>query len=100
MCSLMCRRFVTYVFASEGHSELVTLLIFQVTLIREDRKLSLSVDSSEPATIKLPKKINAGNVLYIGGLPEKGALLPNSLVRVYFFIRGSNSIFSTSCELV
>jgi hypothetical protein len=39
------------------------------------------VDSNKPKRRKrYPKKLNIGNTMYVGGVPESGVLLPELLV--------------------
>ncbi|CAA9998731.1 unnamed protein product, partial [Nesidiocoris tenuis] len=52
-----------------------------LVLEKEDRRMTLRIDSIDPEKTKTPKKMNVGNVMYIGGLPETGVQLPNNLVK-------------------
>uniref|UniRef100_A0A0A9YKQ2 Laminin subunit alpha-1 n=1 Tax=Lygus hesperus TaxID=30085 RepID=A0A0A9YKQ2_LYGHE len=52
----------------------------KLVLEKEDRKMTLRIDSIDPEKTKTPKKMNVGNVMYIGGLPETGVLLPQNLI--------------------
>lgn len=49
-------------------------------LEKEDRRMTLKVDSIDPEKTKTPKKMNVGHIIYIGGLPESGVMLPQPLV--------------------
>ncbi|RZF45582.1 hypothetical protein LSTR_LSTR014741, partial [Laodelphax striatellus] len=49
-------------------------------LEKEDRKMTLSVDSIDPEKTKTPKKMNIGPIIYLGGIPEGATTLPESLV--------------------
>lgn len=51
-----------------------------MVLQRQDRKMILKVDSIDPEKTKTPKKMNLGNTLFIGGVPESGVMLPPQLV--------------------
>ncbi|BES88583.1 laminin subunit [Nesidiocoris tenuis] len=51
-----------------------------LVLEKEDRRMTLRIDSIDPEKTKTPKKMNVGNVMYIGGLPETGVQLPNNLI--------------------
>lgn len=52
----------------------------RLSIVREDKKLTLTVDSQTPRTIKIPKKIGLASMMYIGGLPESGTPLPDQVV--------------------
>lgn len=49
-------------------------------LEKEDRKMTLKVDAIDPEKTKTPKKMNVGNLIYIGGLPQSGVMVPQALV--------------------
>jgi hypothetical protein len=54
-----------------------------VVLSREGNRIMMIVDSNKPKRRKrYPKKLTIGNTMYVGGLPESGLLLPESLVSV------------------
>lgn len=60
----------------------------RVTLTTLDRKALLRVESESPQStpqvnsvqLKLPKKISASNILFVGGITEAGHKLPAELV--------------------
>ncbi|XP_068083310.1 laminin subunit alpha-1 [Anabrus simplex] len=52
-----------------------------VSLQKEDHTLTLAVDSKPVGSIKVPKKLNFGNILYMGGLPKSGYPLPDKVVQ-------------------
>lgn len=56
----------------------------QIKLKRVDRILTLYVDKQKMDIKKYPKKLNVGNIMYIGGLPEAGLSLPDVLVSILF----------------
>ncbi|XP_053979211.1 laminin subunit alpha-1-like isoform X1 [Hylaeus volcanicus] len=51
-----------------------------VVISHDRRKLTLLVDSQTPSTIKVPKNIGLAPMMYIGGLPESGTLIPEQVV--------------------
>ncbi|XP_076178093.1 laminin subunit alpha-1-like [Ptiloglossa arizonensis] len=51
-----------------------------VVISHDERKLTLLVDSQTPRTIKVPTKIGLASMMYIGGLPESGTLIPEQVV--------------------
>lgn len=61
----------------------------RLTLTTVARKALLRIQSGSPdatpqinsVQLKLPKKISASNVLFVGGIPEAGHKLPSELVR-------------------
>jgi hypothetical protein len=53
----------------------------RVVLNREGNRIMMIVDSNKPKQRKrYPKKLNFGNTMYVGGVPESGILLPELLV--------------------
>ncbi|XP_069690531.1 laminin subunit alpha-2 isoform X2 [Periplaneta americana] len=53
----------------------------RVVLSREGNKIMMMIDSNKPKRRKrYPKKLNIGNTMYVGGIPESG-LLPESLLQ-------------------
>lgn len=55
----------------------------RVVLNREGNRIMMIVDSNKPKRRKrYPKKLNFGNTMYVGGVPENGILLPDLLVRM------------------
>jgi hypothetical protein len=55
----------------------------RVVLNREGNRIMMIVDSNKPTRRKrYPKKLSFGNTMYVGGVPESGILLPESLVSV------------------
>ncbi|XP_028895887.2 laminin subunit alpha-1 isoform X3 [Zeugodacus cucurbitae] len=57
-----------------------------VTILCQERKVTMSVeigqtDQKTSAQMKVPKKIAATNVLFVGGLPEKVPKLPSELLQ-------------------
>ncbi|CAB0032889.1 unnamed protein product [Trichogramma brassicae] len=59
-----------------------------VTIGHGGRKLTMIVDAQTPMTIKVPKKIGLTNVMYIGGIPESGTPLPDSVVAKLQTLKG------------
>lgn len=52
-----------------------------VVLSRAGNRIVMIVDSNKPKRRKrYPKKLNIGNTMYVGGVPESGVLLPELLV--------------------
>ncbi|XP_076751939.1 wing blister [Xylocopa sonorina] len=51
-----------------------------VMISHSERKLTLLVDTQTPRTIKVPWKIGLASMMYIGGLPESGTLIPEQVV--------------------
>ncbi|CAK9806681.1 Laminin subunit alpha-1 [Anthophora quadrimaculata] len=51
-----------------------------VVISHDERKLTLLVNSQTPRTIKVPRKIGLASMMYIGGLPESGTLIPEQVV--------------------
>ncbi|CAG2061905.1 unnamed protein product, partial [Timema podura] len=51
-----------------------------VTLTKINRQLQVEVDSHPPETSKgkFPKKLNMGNIMYVGGLPQNIRTLPDN----------------------
>ena len=57
----------------------------RVVLSREGNRIMMMVDSLKPKRKKrYPKKLNIGNTMYVGGIPESGLFLPESLVSAPF----------------
>ncbi|XP_066906769.1 laminin subunit alpha-1 [Halyomorpha halys] len=52
----------------------------KMILEKEDRRMTLKVDSIDPEKTKTPKKMNVGHIIYIGGLPESGVMIPQPLL--------------------
>ncbi|KDR22194.1 Laminin subunit alpha-1, partial [Zootermopsis nevadensis] len=54
----------------------------RVVLNREGNRIMMIVDSNKPKRRKrYPKKLNFGNTMYVGGVPENGILLPDLLLQ-------------------
>ena len=59
----------------------------RVVLSREGNRIMMMVDSVKPKRKKrYPKKLNIGNAMYVGGIPESALLLPESLVSKKLFL--------------
>lgn len=65
-------------------------------LEKEDRKMTLRVDSIDPEKTKTPKKMNVGSIMYIGGLPQSGVMVPQPLVCCVILILITELIVLTS----
>ncbi|XP_014473552.1 PREDICTED: laminin subunit alpha-1 isoform X2 [Dinoponera quadriceps] len=59
-----------------------------VVLSREERKLTLLVDTQTPRTLKLPRRAGLASMMYIGGLPENGTPLPDNVVTKLETLKG------------
>nr|CAD7455143.1 unnamed protein product [Timema tahoe] len=61
-----------------------------VTLTKINRQLQVEVDSHPPETSKgkFPKKLNMGNIMYVGGLPQNIRTLPDNLVSKHEGFKG------------
>lgn len=55
-------------------------------LKKEGRTLTLTVDSDPSERRKGPKKMNIGNSVYFGGLPDNNLLAPDNFVSVLSFL--------------
>ncbi|KAF7990369.1 hypothetical protein HCN44_000174 [Aphidius gifuensis] len=54
----------------------------------DERKMLMIVDSQEPRTIKVPKKIGLESMMYIGGMPESGTPFPDQVVAKLETLKG------------
>ncbi|KAK9510148.1 hypothetical protein O3M35_004992 [Rhynocoris fuscipes] len=52
----------------------------KVLLEKHDRRLILKVDAIDPEKTKTPKRVNVGSTMFLGGLPEKGVNIPQTLI--------------------
>nr|CAD7199120.1 unnamed protein product [Timema douglasi] len=61
-----------------------------VTLTKINRQLQVEVDShpAETSKGKFPKKLNMGNIMYVGGLPQNIRALPDNLVSKHEGFKG------------
>lgn len=59
-----------------------------VVLSREERKLTLLVDTQTPRALKLPRRAGLASMMYIGGLPENGTPLPDNVVTKLETLKG------------